>query len=46
MLPLNANRLQTGKVSHALPGLVVQVPKTGQVFVPQKAVELLKEAGW
>ena len=45
-LPLNSNRLQTGKVSHVLPGLVVQVPKNGQVFVPQKAVELLKEAGW
>jgi alkaline phosphatase len=45
-LPLNANRLQTGKVSHVLPGLVVQVPKTGQVFVPQKAVDILREAGW
>ena len=46
MLPLNANRLQTGKASHVLPGLVVQVPKTGQVFVPQKAVDILKDAGW
>ena len=45
-LPLNSNRLHTGKASHVLSGLVVQVPKTGQVFVPQKAVELLKEAGW
>ena len=46
MLPLNANRLQTGKASHVLPGLVVQVPKTGQVFVPQKAVDILRETGW
>ena len=45
-LPLNANRLHTGKASHVLPGLVVQVSKTGQVFVPQKVVEILKEAGW
>ena len=45
-LPLNANRLQTGKVSHILPGLVVQGAKTGQVFLPQKAVDILKDAGW
>ena len=45
-LPINGSQLQTGKSVHALPGVVVQVPKTGQVFVPQKAVDILKEAGW
>jgi alkaline phosphatase len=45
-LPINGSQLQTGKSVHSLPGVVVQVPKTGQVFVPQTAVDILKESGW
>ena len=45
-LPIDANLLIIGKTAHPLPGLVVQIPKTGKVFVPQKAVDLLKAAGW
>ena len=45
-LPLDTNLLQEGKTTHVLPGLTVLIPKTGQVFIPQKSVELLKEAGW
>ena len=45
-LPIDANLLIIGKTAQSLPGLVVQIPKTGKVFVPQKAVDLLKAAGW
>ena len=45
-LPIDANLLIIGKTAQSLPGLVVQIPKTGRVFVPQKAVDLLKAAGW
>lgn len=43
---LDTNLLQIGKKNHLLPGLTVLIPKTNQVFIPQKAVDLLKEAGW
>ncbi|HWR29698.1 MAG TPA: alkaline phosphatase [Negativicutes bacterium] len=46
ILPIDANLLLIGKTNHMLPGIVVQIPNSGKVFVPQKAVELLKEAGW
>lgn len=45
-LPLNTNLLQIGKDGYALPGLVVQVPQTGKVYVPQKTADLLKDLGW
>jgi alkaline phosphatase len=46
ILPIDSNLLILGKTTYTLPGLVVQIPKTGKVFVPQKAVDLLKAAGW
>ncbi len=46
ILPINSNVLLIGKTSRMLPGIVVQIPKSGKIFVPQKAVDLLKEAGW
>ena len=46
LLPIDTNVLSVGKNSYMLPGIVVQIPKSGKVFVPQKAVDLLKEAGW
>lgn len=46
ILLIDSNVLQLGKTNHMLPGIVVQIPKSGKTFVPQKAVDLLKEAGW
>ena len=45
-LPVDSNQLIIGAKSHSLPGIVVQIPKTGKVFAPQAAIDLLKAAGW
>ncbi len=45
-LPVDSNQLIIGAKTHSLPGIVVQIPKTGKVFAPQAAIDLLKAAGW
>ena len=45
-LPVDSNQLIIGAKTHYLPGIVVQIPKTGKVFAPQAAIDLLKAAGW
>lgn len=45
-LAIDTDLLTIGKTTYQLPGIVVHNPKTGGVFIPQKALELLKEAGW
>lgn len=44
-MPLDRNILQLGKATYTLPGIVVLAPKTGKIFIPQKAVELI-QAAW
>lgn len=45
-LPIDTNQLIIGAKTYLLPGVVVQVAKTGKVFAPQTAIDLLKTAGW
>jgi alkaline phosphatase len=45
-LPVDTNQLIIGSKIYSLPGIVVQVAKTGKVFAPQTAIDLLKTAGW
>ena len=45
-LPVDTNQLIIGAKTYSLPGIVVQVAKTGKVFAPQTAIDLLKAAGW
>ena len=45
-LPVDSNQLIIGANPQSLPGIVVQIPKTGKVFAPQAAIDLLKAAGW
>ena len=45
-LPVDTNQLIIGAKTYLLPGVAVQVAKTGKVFAPQTAIDLLKTAGW
>ncbi len=45
-LPIDTNQLIIGAKTYLLPGVVVQVAKTGKVFAPQTVIDLLKTAGW
>ena len=45
-LPIDTNMLLLSKKTYSLPGITVQIAKTGKVYAPQKAVDLLKESGW
>ena len=45
-LPIDTNQLIIGGKTYSLPGIAVQVVKTGKVFAPQAAIDLLKTAGW
>ena len=38
--------MTVGKVTVNLPGIIVLNHNNGKVYVPQKAVDLLKAAGW
>lgn len=44
-LLIDTNLLLIGNQTHVLPGVVVLIPKTGQLFAPQAAMDLLKAAG-
>ena len=45
-LPIDTNLMTVGKTIYRLPGIVVQISKTGKVYVPQKAIAILKSSGW
>ncbi len=45
-LPIDTNQLIIGTQAQSLPGLTIQAAKTGRIFAPQKAFDLLKAAGW
>ena len=45
-LPIDTNQLIIGTQVHSLPGLTIQAAKTGRIFASQKAIDLLKAAGW
>jgi len=44
-LPVNKNILRLGGRSTELEGIVVHSPKTGRVYIPEQAVQLLKTPG-
>ena len=45
-LPIDTSLMTVGKVTVNLPGIIVLNHNNGKVYVPQKAVDLLKAAGW
>jgi alkaline phosphatase len=45
-LPLSTNLVKIGKEIHELPGITVFAPRTKRVYVPQAAVDWIKDKGF
>jgi alkaline phosphatase len=44
-LPVNKNILRIGGQTHRLEGLVVYIPQTDKVYLPQQAIEIIEGVG-